>query len=313
MNPLEYYKRLGIVKTENGEERIDVRGYYDQYGNPIVTEREKVEKVEKPQAFRRPEELVEVVKKKEIGREPNVIEQEKFAEKLRKKYYKQIPEEEIKKKKKKIINIEIVPRPKFKRKFDFAPEETFSDDYAYAPSVYYDYNFSPFDFLARSRTFAPRLFYDYEYAPEEFSSYSDIFSPIESYDDTFAPKYRNFKRSVYSPSTIRKDKFAPRLVRKFAFKPRLFDKLLAIFAPEAIIKQKEDLKFKPYNYQFEQTAIIDTYNPEEFTMIQKFAPKDESNFNLRIAPETDFSIKVSPTPVSFTSVDYYGILKKILR
>ncbi|ABP73414.1 hypothetical protein [Acidianus bottle-shaped virus] len=256
-----------------GEQVLDFRGLFDERGNPITKRKKAVEQVEEVVT---PEEKTKVV----------TVEKPVY-----------IP----------------VEKRKLKRKITFAPEDSLSTDDVFAPRVYYDYNFSPFDFLSRSRTFAPRMSYDYEYAPEDFSSYSEVYSPSESYDDTFAPKYRNFRKSVYSPSTVIKNKFAPKVTQRIKFKPRLFDKLLAIFAPESILKTKENVKYKPYNYQYQETAIIDTYNPEQITTVEKFSPKDESNFNLRIAPETDFSIKLSPPPISFTSVDYYGILKKIIR
>lgn len=256
-----------------GEQVIDVRGLFDERGNPITKRKKAVEQVEEVVT---PEEKTKVIT-------------------VEKPIY--IP----------------VEKRKLKRKLDFSPEESFSTDDVFAPRVYYDYNFSPFDFLSRSRTFAPRFAYDYEYAPEEFTSDSEVYSPSEAYDNTFAPKYKDFKKSVYSPSTVIKNKFAPRVAQKITFKPRLFDKLLAIFAPEAILKTKDDVKFKPYNYQFQQTAIIDAYNPEQVTTVEKFAPKNENSFSLRIAPETDFTIKLSPsTPIISTTV-YVDLLKKILR
>lgn len=190
-----------------------------------------------------------------------------------------------------VVEIEKVEKPKVKQSLDFSPEQS----------------------LSRFRTFAPSYSIDYDFAPEEFSATSQIFSPSESYSNVFAPKRSAIKRSVYSPSTINNQKYSPLLTKKIVYRPRLFNKLLAIFAPESILKQKTELKFKPYDYKYQESAIIDTYSPEQITTVEKIAPKDEHSFNLRIAPETDFSIRLSPPPLLITSVDYYGILKKILR
>lgn len=248
---------------------IDVRGYFDEQGNPIVKPKRKVEKVEK------------------VARPKTIVVEKPVT----------IP----------------VERPKLRRKIDYSPEEEVATSTSYAPKVYLDYTFSPYDFLSRSRTFAPRFAYNDEYAPENFTAVSEVFSPSTSTDNTFAPKYESLKRSVYSPLTRRKTKFAPQVEEKIDFKPRLFDKLLAIFAPEAIIKQKSKVEFQPYNYQYTQTAIIDAYNPEQITTVDKFAPKDESNFKLRIAPVTELFIKTKPSSPMFSTTIYIDLLKNILR
>ncbi|ALG96773.1 hypothetical protein [Acidianus bottle-shaped virus 2 strain ABV2] len=210
-----------------------------------------------------------------------------------------------------VVEVEKVEKPRVQEKV--VEEEKVKVAPVEKEKVKQTFDYSPEQSLSRFRTFAPSYSYDYDFAPEDFSSTSQIYSPAQSYDSTFAPIRSTSNRRVYSPSRITNQRYAPSLNRRVAFKPRLFDKLLAIFAPETIVKQKVDEKYKPYDYTFQETAIIDTYDPEQLTTVEKFAPKDESNFNLRIAPETDFSIKLSPPPLSITSVNYYGILKKILR
>ncbi len=174
-------------------------------------------------------------------------------------------------------------------------------------------NYSPEQSISGVRTFAPSYSYDNAYAPEEFTAQTQVYSPSLSTRQRYAPKQVTATRQVYAPKQKVKQRYAPYVKQSYVYKPSLVDKLVAIFAPQTITKQREDIKYKPYDYQETQTAIIDTYDPEQFTEVQKFAPKTDESFSLRIAPEAELSVKVNPTPAFITSVNYGILLKRLLR
>lgn len=204
-------------------------------------------------------------------------------------------------------------KEKLKQGLTYSPEQSILGSRTYAPSYSYDTAYAPEEFTARTQIYSPSQTTRQRYAPRQVTATRQVYSPSLSSKQRFAPTQITATRQVYAPTQKTRQRYAPFVKQDYVYKPKLFDKLVAIFAPQTIVRQKEDIKYKPYDYQQTETAIIDAYDPEQITEVQKFAPKTDESFSLRIAPEAELSMKINPTPAFITSVDYGLLLKRLIR
>ncbi len=140
-----------------------------------------------------------------------------------------------------------------------------------------------------------------------------LFSPSNTYKPKtvvvrrgiVAPKLRINRAYGFLPFSKYSytDLYQPSVASKSLYKPKLFQKLKEIFAPQTT---QEYTLNKDYDLE---PLIVNTYDPSQFTDVYKYAPES----NVKIAPETHFEINLKPQLPSLFNVTYYNLLRRMIN